>query len=186
VVSDATIAASVAAVVAVIGLIVNNIVTHRNVGRQLAHDRTKNAEERSLTLRRGIYLGLAEYLYDSMVAISSLADLNLEHREILNTWRKTGHYSAKLNFVAKEELMEAMSVVNEAITKTIIKVASARQQLSELQKKIDAYDAFINDHRAARQLALQALRQKNIEGLVSTEVSDRLLRMATAGGGGSI
>lgn len=37
--SDAVIAASVAAVVAVIGFIVNNIVTYKNTGRQLTHDR---------------------------------------------------------------------------------------------------------------------------------------------------
>jgi len=180
--SDVMIAAAVAASVAVIGLIVNNIVTHLNTGRQLEHDREQKTKERSLTLRRDIYLGLAEYLYDSLVAISSFADLNLEHKEIINTWRKTGHYSAKLNFMAKEELLDAMSVVNEAITKTVVKVAGARQHLTDLQQNISVYDDFIKDHRNGKELALQALRQKNVEGLVTTEVSDRLLRMVAAEG----
>lgn len=167
-------------IVAIIGLYINNRVSQAKTAKELEHDREQKKRERDLTLRRDIYLGLAEYLQDCLFALSNFADLNLEHRDIVSSWRKAGHYAAKANFIGQENLLDALSTLNAAVNESVIKVRIKRNALSEYSATIDRKRASMQHHYDSSDLYSRALRQRDVDGTLKQPDIDRLVKKAAS------
>lgn len=172
--SDAVIAASVAAVVAVIGFIVNNIVTYKNTGRQLTHDREQKSAERQLALRREIYLGMAAHLQEGLFAVSDYGQLHIDRQVTLANWRKGAHFGAKLHLMAAGDLVQAYSAANNAITGAVTAVLLRRAALEDTQRQMNTLLQRVKFHDDAKEKAFETLRQKGREGSLDAASNQRL------------
>lgn len=177
--------------VAIIGLIVNNIVTYKNTGRQLEHDRKKTAQQeardrekveatRRLDLRRDTYMGLAQHVYDTFVFLIALADIGLELKDIAVQRRSAQKFAAQVHLMAQPELVEATSLGLAAIDRAALQVRLRRDQVLSEQSKMLQLRKQIDEHRARANEAWKIFRQIGLEGKGTPPDFQRLEKIAKA------
>lgn len=163
-----------AATIAIVGVVINNLVSAWNTGRQLQHDREKQEAQLRMDLRRDIYLGLAETIGDGFNAIMWWADPGQEHAEIVKARRQAGKFAAQVHLMGSPSLVEATlrceSVVDDAAVRVRIRrdeYMRQRSSMLELRKRIDAL-------RATRDAAVDALKAHVMSGTLTPADAQRL------------
>jgi hypothetical protein len=140
---DALKAAGVAALVAIVGLIVNSVVTGWTTSRQLKHDREEKAKERSLSLRREIYLGVAEHFQRGSLFLMRMADLELDPKEPADAVLQTAHYMAKMYLVANPPLIKAVAEGSNALMGAMFRMRLGRDQAAPARATLQAKRAAL-------------------------------------------
>lgn len=168
-------AAMLGAAFAVLGVAINAWVAHRNTGRQLEHDQRQRATERSLTLRREIYLGVMEHLAAGLDVIANLPDLGIPLRDLLQRWRNSSHFMAKLHLMAQPELLRAVTEANGATSSAILVLRPGRDRLEFARARIQLISTAVKDYQMASSRAMQALRDRELAGGVANEEAMRLI-----------
>jgi hypothetical protein len=147
--SDTVKGAVLGAGVAMVGIIVNSLVSGWNTSRQLKHDREQRAAERKMALRREIYLNVAQYFQEGISALLMLPDVSLELREILAAQLKGGPSVAKIHVVAGPKLVEAVAGATNLLVPAILRVRIGRDRLLVMKRPIDQRRKVIEELRAA-------------------------------------
>lgn len=200
--TDPLIAACVAAVVALLGFIVNNVVTYLNTGRQLRqdqaktqqqlahdrertaqqleHDRQKQEADRRLTLRRDIYLGLAEYMNDSIRAIKAWAEPAVPHAEIVAAWWRASKYQGQVHLMGQPPLIEAIVTFNRTIDDAVIEIRTGRDSLLRQEKKLSGLRQQIDSDRKLAAAAEDTIHSKGLQAPLPSAEIERLLKIAEA------
>ncbi|NML43500.1 hypothetical protein HHL11_07055 [Ramlibacter sp. G-1-2-2] len=121
--------AVVGAIIAVGGVVLNNVVTYLNTGRQLRHDRKQKETERLLSMRRDIYMGVAEHLFGGVWVVMALSDERSDQQALMTSWRESSRFMAKLHILASPKLLEATDVTNEELSRAVMQMAILRSML---------------------------------------------------------
>lgn len=172
--SDAVIAASVAAIVALLGYAFNNFISYKNTGRQLEHDRKEKHAERRLALRREIYLGVAAHLQDALFAVGDFAQVHVDAAKTQATWRQNAHFAAKLHLMAGPDLLVAFNEANMRVGSGILEVLRRRSQLDDTKHHMNRLLDSIKGHDAAKERAWEALRERGRAGTLDDPAKERL------------
>lgn len=172
--TDGMIAALAAAVVALVGYAINNVISYKNTGRQLEHDREQKHAERRLALRREIYLGVAANLQDSLFAIADYAWLHVDAAATQANWRKNAHFAAKLHLMAGGDLLRAYNAANIHVGSAMGPVIARRTELDEVKLRMSRLLDSIKNHDNAKERAWEALRERGREGTLDAATRARL------------
>jgi hypothetical protein len=164
------------------GVLITNIVTAFNTGRQLKHDREEKARERQLALRREIYLGAAEALQDSVDSIMRFADLNLDHKDVVEGYTRSKHYLAKLHLVAGPDLVDAVTAAAQRAHQGRTRIRLMRKPLLELMGRLRMHRTQMEGHQAYVRQATDHIRALGLEGPIPQERSNSILRAMKAAG----
>lgn len=163
-----------ASTIAITGVILNNVVTAWNTGRQLKHDREQKSSERAIALRREIYLGVAQHIQEGINTITRCADLTLDHKTIFQAKSESAHFMAKMHLMAKPALLKAVAIADEAINNAIVRTRIRREAVLGIQKAVERQDQQLGlHHKAAMQLD-QQLSAKRLAGDASNDEVSRL------------
>jgi hypothetical protein len=172
--SDTVKGAVLGAGVAMVGVIINGLVSGWNTSRQLKHDREQRATERSISLRRDIYLGVAEHLQGSLLALQKLADLGLEVREIVDLQLRSAHFVAKLHLMGKPKLIESVALASKQLVAANFRVRLARDVLIAQNEKLKQLRARIEGHRKAAADAMAVFKSNALQRPPTAGETDRL------------
>ncbi len=91
---------------------------------------------------------------------------------------QSSHFADKLHLMARGELVEAFSTANSEVSAAIVRMTKQRAVLLEMQKQMAARGLASDSHRSTHNQAVEALRQRHIEGKLTELDRQRLLDMA--------
>ncbi len=158
--SDTVKGAVLGAIVAMLGIIINGLISGINTGRQLAHDRKQRAEERALSLRRDIYLGVLEHLNNCSTALISITDSKLSYKEIFEKSTESAQFVAKLHLMAKPPLIRAVSDAMNQFMQALVRIRGERQKIERLLTDVENILQQSKSHRGLAGATVVTLRER--------------------------
>ena len=158
------------------GVFVANLSQNKRLRAQLAHEREMKNREREMSLRKDVYLEVAEAVYAGLLAVNRFANLETPQEKVIEGYLDKAPSLAKVHIIAKEETVKALVAFSAALDTLFVRLFARRGPLVSEKQKIDALitQADITDKENSRTLEL--IKQYNLEGLTDQNRRDWLQR----------
>ncbi len=136
-----------------LGIYFTNRANDRRLSLQLQHDRELKNREREMTFRKDTYAAAAEAIAVSIGALSKFSELSFSPKEVSETYLEQMPALAKVNLVAGEDTIRALTNFGGGFTGTFLRLTQQRMVLSNLQEQIAARAALVKSESEAARLA---------------------------------
>jgi hypothetical protein len=90
----------------------SNRAQTQRLERQLDQERTLKAEERTLALKRDVFLPAVEAIAVGVAAVSRLPNLSIPPERVLDDWTSRSPSIARVNLVAGNQTLDALTRFN--------------------------------------------------------------------------
>jgi hypothetical protein len=179
----ALIAAAVALVSSVVSLastLLSNSNSRQQVRAQLAHDATQRDRERSMALRRDVYVPAAEALVDAQSVLGQLIDVESDRAALGRQFQGDLATLAKIHVVGSEKTVRALMTYLQTLMPTYLKVIMGHAELSVRKQAIATEKSLMDRADADLQRSIQLMKQHTLTGNPDTALWERLSRQAEA------
>ncbi len=159
-------AAGIAAAFALLGVIINNLVSAWLAARQLRHSVQLAEKERSFKLRQEIYLGVAVALQANFNGIIRMADLGLAYADVAKEMLMSREFLGKVHVVAPPKLVTAINLAQHRITESLIKVRLERRPLEDVQFSMQRARRELEKHQLSQDESIAWMKSRSLEGMM--------------------
>jgi hypothetical protein len=132
---------------------------------QLEHDRNLKTRERELALRKEIYLAAAEAISAGMSVVGRLGDLNVSHDKLMQSFVDKSSSIAKVNVVAGDTTIKALSLFMAELTGILLRLSSKRIKLGVLQQRLTLVQEHISLASKERDRMVSLMKELNLAGV---------------------
>jgi hypothetical protein len=129
-----------------------------------ANDRRLN-REREMAFRKEVFASAAEAVSRAVVTLSKFSDLSVPQKDLSAALLESSPALAKVNLVANEDTVRALTVVMGEITGAFLHLSYQRLALEGLQDNIKIKNDLMRGFATTRDAMLELMRHHNIEGL---------------------
>ena len=136
-----------------LGIYFTNRANDRRLSLQLQHDRELKNREREMTFRKDTYAAAAEAIAVSIGALSKFSELSFSPKEVSETYLEQMPALAKVNLVAGEDTIRALTNFGGGFTGAFLRLTQQRMVLSNLQEQIAARAALVKSESEVARLA---------------------------------
>ncbi len=150
-------------------MILTNRTNLKNLRTQLDHDREQRSKDRSLSMRREIYLAAAEAIASAMNTVARYGDLSLSQNELTAEYRAKSDQISKIHVVASEETALRFIAFMRDLGATFIKLNIQRMELSSARAHMQTLIQRINSHNASRDHYLELMKKFNVDGTMDEQ-----------------
>ncbi len=147
------------------GIYFTNRASDHRQREQLKSDRELSDREREMAFRKKIYAAATEAIALSLVSIPKLCDLSVALKEISTTYSNLSPIIAKVNLVAGEETIRALSYYGAEFAGAYMRLSQQRMALSILQQQVEVKVALVRGFEKTRDTMLELMQHHNIEGV---------------------
>lgn len=148
------------------GVVLTNRSNLKNLRLQLAHDRGEKARERSLSLRRDVYLGAAEAISAALNTVVRYPDLSLDHAQLMADYRDRSSQIAKIHVIASESTALQLMAFMSELGKVYLRLNIERAGLIKIRSQMQSLMEQMHRHNAGRDQNLELMKRFNIEGVM--------------------
>jgi hypothetical protein len=159
---------------ALVGVWLTNRGNLRNLRQQLAHDRAQKKTEYELSIRRDVYLGVAQSVSEGITAISRLTDLSISNAEAVAKYRDNSAQIAKIHIVAREQTAITFLEFMRGFSQAILRVSIARKPVQAIKDQMAMHLERMLRHNGSRDQALELIKQMSLNGIRDDEKFKRL------------
>ncbi len=167
-------AAVIAAGIAFITTILTNRNSRMQLRMQLDHTAQQRDRERSLALRREVYLPAAEAMTQLQGVLGQLGNVDLEQSELQRQIATHSAALSKINLVASNSTVIAVMEYLGVVTPIMLKLLEMRLPIVVRKRLIDQQRTFADAAIAEHGRFLAVLKQYNLEGGKSQAEYDRV------------
>lgn len=146
------------------GVVLTNRTNLENLRLQLSHDREQRAKERSLSMRREIYLSAAEAIASAMNTVVRYGDLSLSQNDLTAEYRSKSDQISKIHVVATETTALRFIAFMRDLGATFTKLNIQRMELAAIRAEMQTLIQRMNGHNASRDHYLELMKKFNVEG----------------------
>jgi len=158
------------------GVFVANYSQNKRLRAQLAHEREVKNREREMSLRKDIYLEVAEAVQAGLLAVNRFANLETPHEKLIEGYLDKAPSLAKVHIIAKEETVKALVAFTAALDTLFIRLFARRGPLVLEKQKIDALRTQADITLKENIRTLELIKQYNLDGLTDQNRRDWLQR----------
>jgi hypothetical protein len=112
------------------GVFVANYSQNKRFRAQLAHDQKLKDREREMSLRRGVYLEVAEAVQAALFALNRFSNLEISHEKITEAYLEKASALAKVHIIGKDETVNAVINFAGELTATFLRLSALRIPLT--------------------------------------------------------
>lgn len=156
------------------GVVLTNRSNLNNLRIQLQHDREQKTRERSLSLRRDVYLGAAEAISSALNAVVRYPDLSLDHAQLMADYRDKSSLIAKIHVIATESTALQLMAFMRELASVYLKLNIERAELIKVRSQMRSHEDQMHRHSASRDQYLELMKRLNIEGVIDKRKMDAL------------
>ena len=149
----------------IFGIVLTNWSNTKRLRIQLEHDRDLKARERDLALRKEIYLAAAEAISAGMGVVGRLGDPNVSHDKLMQSFVDKSPSIAKVNIVAGDTTIKALSLFMAELTGVLLRLSSKRIKLGVLQQRLTLVQEHIGLASKERDRMVSLMKELNLAGL---------------------
>lgn len=153
-----------AALIALIGILVNHRGNERRFAKQLAYDRELKRIEREMELRRDVYLATADAIVAGLALISRYADLSVTKDELTKDFFEKRSALSKVHLVGKEATVKAILEFTQELGIATLHLASLRNPLLQMKAQLEILDGQMKIFGKERDRMVELMKQLNFEG----------------------
>lgn len=179
-VPDVVWGAFIAAVASYITARMTNRNSRTQLQMQLTADATQRDRERTMALRRDVYLPAAEAIVRAQQALGNVGNLNMELPEIQKDINEAFTAASKIHLVANEATVRAVMGFFAALMPAYFELLRLRVPLSTRQHSAAAHQAIANRADADLVRTNELMKQFNLSGQTDKAAWDRLVRQSQA------
>jgi hypothetical protein len=161
---DVVWAAILASLLTLGGVIATNRGNRELLANQLLHDSEQRDRERSMDLRREVFLKAVEAIATNNLSIMSLGDLNISDAEISKQYSSSSAALSKLNLIASNETIKAISKLSTIMSKNFLRLSGKRFPLMQRQQDINIQSKFYDKSSPSRDQMLGLIKEYNLQG----------------------
>ena len=158
------------------GVIVANLFQNKRSRTQLAHERELKNREREMSLRKDIYLEVAEAVQAGLLAVNRFANLETPHEKVIEGYLDKAPSLAKVHIIAKEETVRALVGLTTALDTLLVRLFARRGPLVLEKQKIDALRTQADITLKEDSRTFELIKQYNLDGLSDQNRRDWLQR----------
>jgi hypothetical protein len=147
------------------GIYFTNRASEHRQREQLKSDRELSNREREMAFRKETYAAATEAIALSLGSISKFCDLSVSLKEISTTHSNLSPIIAKVNLVAGEATIRALSNYGTEFARAYMRLSQQRMALSILQEQIAVKVALVKGFEKTRDTMLELMQHHNIEGV---------------------
>ena len=147
------------------GVYLTNRASDRRLKLQLQNDRELGNRERKMTFLKDTYSAATEAISVSVNALSKFSDLSFSLKEISATYIEKSPILAKVNLVAGEDTIRALTNFGVEFAGAFLRLSQQRMILSILQEEIAVKVALVRGFEKTRDAMIELMRHQNIEGI---------------------
>jgi len=147
------------------GIYFTNRASDHRQRKQLESDRELSNREREMAFRKETYAAATEAIAVSLSAISKLTDLTCPLKEIAATYSEQSPVIAKINLVAGEDTIRALTNFGTEFGGAYLRLSQQRMVLTVLQEKIAGKAVLLKGFEKTRDTMLELMQQHNIDGV---------------------
>lgn len=148
------------------GVVLTNRSNLKNLKLQLVHDRGEKARERSLSLRRDVYLGAAEAISAALNTVVRYPDLSLDHAQLMADYRDRSSHIAKIHVIAKESTALQLMAFMRELGAVYLRLNIERAELIKIRSQMQSLMEQMHRHNSGRDQYLELMKRFNIEGVM--------------------
>lgn len=167
-----------APIIAFIGVLVSNRNTRNNLEVQLAHDADQRDRERTMALRREVYLEAAAALAHVNAVVGRLADISNDQKALAEEFQADLARIAKVHIVGSPRTVQAVMNYVGVIGPSFAELAAKRVPLIIRKSAIDLESTFMDAAQAERKRFSAMTQQLNLEGVTDAEKWDPINRQS--------
>jgi hypothetical protein len=147
------------------GVLLANLSQAKRLRTQLAHEREMKNREREMSLRRDVYLEVAEAVQAALFALNRFSNLEISHEKITEAYLDKASALAKVHIIAKDETVNAVINFAGELTATFLRLSAKRIPLTSQKQQIDTLKAQVDTSDKEISRTLELMRQYNLDGL---------------------
>jgi hypothetical protein len=166
--------ALIAALVAFTSTALSNRNSRKQLQMQLASTALQQDRDRTMTLRRDVFLPATEALARLQGALGQLTSVKADQEAIAHQFVIDNATLAKVHLVASESTITALMAYQKAFMPAYLGLIELRGPLVNRQRAIDQEQAFMDAAIAEHQQIVQLMKEHNISGSADTARPDRL------------
>jgi hypothetical protein len=137
--------------------------------KQLAHDADQRNRERTMSLRREVYLEAAGALITLQTLLGKVADLDHDQKAVLDAFSDGQAKLAKVQIVGSQRTVEAVMAYINALAPAFIELLSRRAPLAVRKSAIDTHDGSANKALVEQERFVAMTQQYNLEGITDQQ-----------------
>lgn len=164
----------IAAVFTLSGVLLTNRAHDRRFKAQLVHDQDLKNREREMALRKEVYLAAAEAVSVGLIAVGRFANLEIAHDKLTEEYYSKAASVAKINVVAKETTVRAVSIFSSELGSTFLRLFAKRFPLIRQAQEITMHRGQIDAFLKEQSRILELIKQYNLDGDKDQGKWDRL------------
>lgn len=146
------------------GVVLTNRTNLKNLRLQFDHDREQKAKERALSMRREVYLSVAEAVAAAMNTVARYGDLSLDDATLLADYRAKSDQIAKVHIIATEATALRFVAFMRELGVVFIKLNIQRAELLQIKAKMQFLNEQMHRSFAARDHYIELMKQFNVDG----------------------
>ena len=144
-------------------------------GRQMEHDARQRGLEREMSLRRDVYLPVADAIVRIQAALGQLTDIRADQLAIGRRVAIDLGALAKTHLVASESTLRAVMKYQKALMPAYLELIMLRGPLVVKRTGMEDHQKYIDRADAELQRIVQLMKQHNISGNTDRAAFDRLV-----------
>jgi hypothetical protein len=147
------------------GVIISNRSSDRRFREQQEHDRILKKEEREHSLRKEMYLEVAESIAFQTNVLGRLLDPKFTAEELSQEFFSRAPKVARALVVAGDEIAKHLLNVTNALSLAYLRLSAQRSELTTELTQIKTLESLIESSSNERNRMLELIKQINIDGV---------------------
>lgn len=148
-----------AAAFSLLMVVVTNLFNDRRLRKQFKYERELRNDDNAAALRKEIYLAAAEAIQAGITSIAKLGNLDVPYNEVVKDYVKKAPAIAKVQIIANESVLRAVTDVMDELGALHLKGAAERISLETMQKHSTQQGEHISTLAEQRDQLLTLMQQ---------------------------
>ncbi|MBI4825332.1 MAG: hypothetical protein HY807_02780 [Nitrospirae bacterium] len=161
---DVVWAAIIASFLTLGGVLLTNRGSNKRLTNQLLHDAQQRDRERSMELKREVYLKATEAITVNHMILMKLTNLNVQELEIAQQFSNAAATIAKVNIIASTKTVNAVSDLSSELGENYLQLLAQRIPLVQRKANIEVLNILINKFSSERDQMIELMKKSNIQG----------------------
>ena len=157
-------AAITASLITLGGISLSNRHARKQQKEALTHDERQRDKEREMSLRREVYLDAAEAISNGLSDLGRMINLEISDQDINSESSKNSAAIAKVNMVATNPTVQAVSNYYSEFNSTYLELFFERLLVMERKNSIDDLSNLIQKNQSEIDRWIEMMKTYNLEG----------------------
>jgi len=149
----------------ILGVWVGNLSSEKRLKAQFDHEWRLRSNDRSMALRKEVYLHAAEAISAGLFSITRFSNFDLPNEKVIADYSEKAPAIAKVHVVGGAKTIEKLVAVTGELGAVFLRLFARRYEIMRIKSAYDSIQIRINLSVQEQSRIVELMKQYNLEGL---------------------